>query len=61
MDPFEQHFRRRIKVDAIVAFVVGVFAAYVIQSSAGLGGGGLFTVVIVVVAGGLWYKLRNVT
>jgi hypothetical protein len=61
MDPFERHFRRRIKVDAIIAFVVGVFAAYVIQISAGVGGGGLLTVIVVVVAGGLWYKLRNVT
>ena len=61
MDPFEQHFRRRIKVDAILAFVVGVVAAYVIQSSVGLGGGGLLTVIIVAVVGGLWYKLRNVT
>jgi len=61
MDPFEQHFRRRVKVDAIIAFVVGVFVAYVVQSSAGLGGGGLLTVIIVAVIGGLWYKLRNVT
>jgi ABC-type maltose transport system permease subunit len=60
MDPFEQHFRRRIKVDAIVAFVVGVVAAYVIELALGTINN-LLTVIIVVVAGGLWYKLRNVT
>ncbi len=60
MDPFEQHFRRRIKVDAIVAFVVGVFAAYVIEISLNTINN-LLTVIIVAAAGGLWYKLRNVT
>ena len=61
MDPFERHFGRRFKPDAIVAFVVAVVVAYVIQSSVGLGGGGLLTTIIVVVAGGLWYRVRNVT
>ena len=61
MDPFEQHFRRRVKPDAIIAFVVGVFAAYIIQSTIGLGGGGLFTTIIVAAIGGLWYRIRNVT
>ncbi len=61
MDPFEQHFRRRVKADAIIAFIVGVFAAYVIQATAGLGGGGLLTTIIVALVGGLWYRLRNVT
>jgi hypothetical protein len=60
MDPFEQHFRRRIKVDAIVAFVVGVLAAYVIALTINTASN-LLTVLIVAVVGGLWYKLRNVT
>lgn len=61
MDPFEQHFRRRVKPDAIVAFIVGVVAAYLIQGTARLGGGGLLTTIIVAVVGGVWYRLRNVT
>jgi hypothetical protein len=60
MDPFEQHFRRRVKVDAIIAFVVGVFAAYVIELSINTINN-LLTVIIVALVGGLWYKLRNVT
>jgi hypothetical protein len=60
MDPFEQHFRRRVKVDAIVAFVVGVFAAYVIEISLNTVNN-LLTVIIVAALGGLWYKIRNVT
>ena len=60
MDPFEQHFRRRVKVDAIIAFVVGVFAAYVIEISLNTINN-LLTVIIVAAIGGLWYKLRNVT
>ena len=60
MDPFEQHFRRRVKVDAIIAFVVGVFAAYVIELSINTINN-LLTVIIVAAAGGLWYKIRNVT
>jgi len=60
MDPFEQHFRRRIKVDAVIAFVVGVFAAYVIELTLNTVNN-LLTVIIVAAAGGLWYKLRNVT
>ena len=62
MDPFERQFRgRTLKVDAIIAFVVGVLAAYVIQGPVlGLGGGRFFTVIIVALIGGLWYRLRDV-
>ncbi|HYZ93617.1 MAG TPA: hypothetical protein VFA34_14685 [Actinomycetota bacterium] len=62
MDPFERQFgfRRRINVEAIIAFVIGVLAAYVIQVSVGFGGGNLFTVLIVVAVGGLWYHIRRV-
>ena len=61
MDPFEQHFRRRVKVDAIIAFVVAVVAAYLLQITIGLGGGNIFTTLIVALVGGLWYRIRNVT
>ena len=61
MDPFEQHFRRRVKTDAIIAFIVGVLAAYLIQATLGLGGGAFFTTIIVALVGGLWYRIRNVT
>jgi hypothetical protein len=62
VDPFEREFsfRRRINVQAIIAFVVGVLAAYLIQVSAGFGGGNLLTVLIVIAVGGLWYHLRRV-
>lgn len=62
MDPFERQFsfRRRINVQAIVAFVLGVLVAYVLQVSAGLRGGNLFTVLIVIAVGGLWYHIRKV-
>jgi hypothetical protein len=62
VDPFERQFgfRRRINVEAIIAFVIGVLAAYVIQVSVGFGGGNLFTVLIVVAVGGLWYHIRRV-
>ncbi len=62
MDPFERQFgfRHRINAQAIIAFVVGVLAAYIIQVSVGFGGGNLFTVLIVVAVGGLWYHIRRV-
>lgn len=61
-DPFEREFsfRRRINVQAIVAFVLGVLAAYILQVRIGFGGGNLFTVLIVVAVGGLWYHIRRV-
>lgn len=62
MDPFERQFQRRnLKIDAIIAFVLGVLAAYVIQGPVlRLGGGRFFTVIIVALIGGLWYRLRDV-
>jgi len=62
VDRFEQEFsfRRRINVEAIIAFVIGVLAAYLIQISVGFGGGNLFTVLIVIAVGGLWYHIRRV-
>lgn len=62
MDPFEREFsfRRRINVEAIVAFVLGVLVAYLIQVKAGFGGGNLLTILIVVGVGGLWYHIRRV-
>jgi hypothetical protein len=61
VDPFERQFQRRIKPDAIIAFFVGVLAAYAIQGPVlRLGGGKLFTVLIVALVGGLWYRVRDV-
>lgn len=60
MEHYERQFRRRIKPDAIVAFVVAVVVAYIIQIPLRFGGGGFFTVLIVALVGGLWYRLRNV-
>jgi len=62
MDPFERQFsfRRRINVQAIIAFILGVLAAYILQVRVGFGGGNLFTVVIVVAVGGLWYHIRRI-
>lgn len=61
VDPYERQFQRRsIKPDAIIAFVVAVVVAYVIQFSLGFGGGRFFTVLIVALMGGLWYRIRNV-
>jgi hypothetical protein len=62
MDPFERQFgfRRRMNVQALIAYALGVLAAYVIQVSVGFGGGNLFTVLIVVAVGGLWYHVRRV-
>ncbi len=62
MDPFERQFgfRRRMNVEALIAYAIGVLVAYVIQVSVGFGGGNLFTVLIVVAVGGFWYHLRRV-
>ena len=62
MDPFEREFsfRRRINFQAIIAFAIGVLAAYILQISVGMGGGNLFTVLIVIAVGGLWYHIRRV-
>jgi hypothetical protein len=60
MDPFERQFRRRANIEAIIAFVVAVIVAYVIQNSMGFRGGNLFTVLIVLAIGGLWYHIRRV-
>jgi hypothetical protein len=62
VDPFEREFsfRRRINVEAIIAFVLGVLVAYLLQIKSGFGGGNLLTVLIVVGVGGLWYHIRRV-
>lgn len=60
MDPFERQFRRRANIEAIIAFVVAVFVAYIIQSIMRFRGGNIFTVLIVVAIGGLWYHIRRV-
>ena len=61
MEPFEQQFgRRKINWNAIVAFVVAVVVAYVIQRPLNFGGGNLFTMLIVVAVGGGWYHIRRI-
>ena len=52
--------RRKINVNAIIAFVLGVVVAYLISVQAGFGGGGIFVTLVVVAVGGFWYHLRNV-
>jgi uncharacterized membrane protein len=59
MDPFERHFRRSFKPDAIIAFVVAAVAAYIIETVLGVYNT-LLTMIIVAGVGGFWYKLRNV-
>jgi hypothetical protein len=64
MDPFERQFNRGgFKPEAIVAFIVGVVAAYIAHQLLGLQAyppNGLFTMLIVTAVGGLWYQIRGV-
>lgn len=59
MDPFERHFRRNINWEAIAAFVVGAFVAYLVTRWLKTENG-LLTVLIVAGIGGLWYHIRRV-
>jgi hypothetical protein len=59
MDPFEFR-RRRVNVQAILAFVIAIVVAYLIQQTLGFRGGNLFTALIVVAIGGLYYHLRRI-
>lgn len=51
-----------IKRDAIIAFLLGVLGAHVIQFELGLDprGGAIFQTLIVVAIAGGWYHWRNV-
>lgn len=49
-----------VKRDAIIAFVLGVLGAHVVQFELGLGGGAIFQTLIVVAIAGGWYHWRNV-
>jgi hypothetical protein len=62
MDPFERQFRgrRNVNYNAIIAFVIGVLVAYMVQRQFSFGGGNLFMMLIVVAVGGLWYHLRRI-
>jgi hypothetical protein len=63
VDPFERQFdfRRKVNVEAIIAFVIGVVVAYLLQVKAGFGpGNSLLTVLIVAAVGGGWYHIRRV-
>lgn len=59
VDPFERHFRRRVKPDAIIAFLVAVVVAYVVATVLNIYNT-LLTMIIVAGIGGLWYKFRKV-
>jgi hypothetical protein len=66
MDPFDRFRfeRRKININAILAFVVAIVVAYVVNALMFTdrypGGGGIFTGLIVVAVGGLWYHIRRV-
>lgn len=62
MDPFDRfEFRRRkVNFNAILAFVVGVVVAYLLQVKAGFGTSTLLTVLIVLAIGGAWYHFKKV-
>jgi hypothetical protein len=62
MDPFDRFDlrRRKVNIQAIIAFVLGVVIAYLLQVQLSFGGGGLFTALIVIAVGGFWYHLRRV-
>ena len=61
MDPFDRfRFRRKANVEAIIAFVLGVVVAYLLQVYGGFRGGNIFTALIVLTVGGLYYHIRRV-
>jgi hypothetical protein len=62
VDPFDrfEFKRRKVNIEAILAFVVGIVLAYLLQVKAGFGTSTLLTVLIVLAIGGLWYHIRKV-
>lgn len=62
MDPFDrfEFKRRKVNIEAILAFVVGIVLAYLLQVKANFGTSTLLTVLIVLAVGGLWYHIRKV-
>jgi hypothetical protein len=52
--------RRRINIQAIVAFLLGVLVAFLISVQLHFGGGGIFVTLVVVAVGGFWYHIRRV-
>ena len=62
MDPFDrfEFKRRKVNIEAILAFVVGIVLAYLLQVKANFGTSTLLTVLIVLAIGGLWYHIRKV-
>ncbi len=50
----------RLRPDALIAFVIGILIAYVLQGRLGFGGGAIFTTLIVVAVGGFWYHWRKI-
>ena len=62
MDPLDrfEFKRRKVNLNAVLAFVVGIVLAYLLQVKAGFGTSTLLTVLIVLAVGGLWYHIRKV-
>jgi branched-subunit amino acid ABC-type transport system permease component len=62
VDPFDrfEFKRRKVNIEAILAFVVGIVLAYLLQVKANFGTSTLLTVLIVLAVGGLWYHIRKV-
>ncbi len=62
MDPFDrfEFKRRKVNFNAILAFVVGIVLAYLLQVKANFGTSTILTVLIVLAVGGLWYHIRKV-
>ncbi|MEX0875487.1 MAG: hypothetical protein WD646_01710 [Actinomycetota bacterium] len=62
MDPFDrfEFKRRKVNIEAVLAFVVGVVLAYLLQVKAGFGSSSILTMLIVLGVGGLWYHVRKV-
>ena len=52
--------RRRVNIQAIIAFIVGVAVAYFLVVYMHFPTSAIFTTLVVVAVGGLWYHLRKV-
>jgi hypothetical protein len=62
VDPFDrfEFKRRKVNIEAVLAFIVGVVLAYLLQVKASFGTSSILTMLIVLGVGGLWYHVRKV-
>lgn len=64
MDPFERQFdRRKINVQALIAYAIGVIVAYILHRVMGLQiypPNTIFSMLVIVAVGGGWYHLRRI-